>query len=97
MSYRGEVIGQSDQPIYAAARWLLDRGIAAPGDEIATYRGETLCMSGNVGDCAKLTVGESKGGKPTFRLRPWKPFIRGDVDARTGEAGEETHSGMGGS
>jgi hypothetical protein len=85
MSYRGEVIGQSDQPIYAAARWPLDRGIAEPGDEIATYRGETLCMSGNVGDLAKWTVEELKKGKPSLRLAAWKPFSRVGIDPQAAD------------
>jgi hypothetical protein len=82
----GEVIGQSTQPLHAAARWLLDNGIADARDEIATYRGETLSMHGIVGDMAKFTVEESDG-KP-LRSRPWKPFSRGDVAARTAETVE---------
>ena len=85
MSYRGEVIGSSDQVIYAAARWLLNHGIAAPEDDIATYCGETLPMSGNIGDLAKWTVEERKRGTPTFRLIPWKPFSRDDIEPPAAE------------
>ena len=79
MSYHGEVIGQSNQPLYAAARWLLDHGIANAEDEVGTYRGETLSMHGIVGELAKLTVEEAKNGRPTFKLHPWKPFVLGAV------------------
>jgi hypothetical protein len=38
MFYRGQPIGASDSPIYAAARWLLANGHAGPNDTVATYR-----------------------------------------------------------
>jgi hypothetical protein len=79
MLYRGEVIGQSDQPIYEAARWLLGQGIASPGDEIATYRGEVLSMSGSVGELARWAVEERKKGRAGMRLIPWRPFSRDDI------------------
>jgi hypothetical protein len=89
MSYRGEVFGQSNQPLYAAARWLLDQGIASPSDEVATYRGETMSMHGVVGDLAKLTVIEhddpGKHRRPTLELRPWKPWNANAVGRRTAE------------
>jgi hypothetical protein len=49
MSYLGEPIEASDSPIYSAARWLFTNGHASPDDTVATYRGETLCMSGKAG------------------------------------------------
>src|SRR4029453_6344994 len=39
MFYRGQHIGHSDSPIFAAARWLLANGMAEPGDRVETYRG----------------------------------------------------------
>jgi hypothetical protein len=89
--YRGEIIGQSNQPLYAAARWLLDQGIASTSDEVATYRGEILAMHGIAGDMAKMTAEESNGGKPTFRLKPWKAFSRGDVGSQTAEEPESCY------
>jgi hypothetical protein len=72
MLYQGKQIGSSDQPEYAAARWLLENNAADPADFLETYRGEIPCMSGIVGKLAKLTVEESKRGNPTFSLRPWR-------------------------
>jgi hypothetical protein len=69
MSYLGGVIGQSDQPIYAAARWLLDHGIAT-ADDVATYRNGVLSMSGNIGELAEWTIEELKKGKPTTPSYP---------------------------
>jgi hypothetical protein len=72
MLYRGKPIGSSDQPEYAAARWLLDNNAAAPEDRLETYRDDTLCMSGIVGKLAKWTVLEhddpGKNNRPTLEL-----------------------------
>jgi hypothetical protein len=46
------------------------RNAASESDTIATYRGETLCMHGIVGDLAKWTVVETKHGNPSLYLRP---------------------------
>jgi hypothetical protein len=54
--YQGKDIGRSDEPILAAARWLLDNRAAWLDETVVTYRGETLCMSGKVGEMAKLPV-----------------------------------------
>lgn len=59
MRYRGEIIGESGQPLFAAARYLLKAGKATSADRIETYRGETLCLAGQVGKAAKLTVKET--------------------------------------
>jgi hypothetical protein len=56
MLYQGKNIGHSDEPILAAARWLLDNRAAWLDETVVTYRGETLCMSGKVGEMAKLPV-----------------------------------------
>jgi hypothetical protein len=81
----GVLIGKSEQPLYAAARWLLANGAAEPGDTVATYRGGTYCMSGLVGHLAGLTVEETKHGSPSLRLARYRPFSTGAVAARTGE------------
>jgi hypothetical protein len=56
MHYRGEVIGESREPLFAAARYLLAKGLASPEDRIETWRGKTMCLAGPVGAAAKLTV-----------------------------------------
>jgi hypothetical protein len=89
MLYRGEVIGSSHDPEYAAARWLLDDGMAAPEDRLETYRGETLCMRGIVGKLAKWTVVENKDGDPTFTLSHWKPFPGSSVGSPAPETASE--------
>lgn len=72
MWYRGQPIGRANAPIFAAARWLLANGHAEPGDTIAIYRGDTLCMSGKAGELAKWTVKErDKGG---LSLEIWRPY-----------------------
>src|ERR1700730_5602151 len=89
MLYNGKVIGASDQPEYAAARWLLNNNAAMPEDKLETYRGEMLCMSGIVGQLAKWTVLEHddprKHDKPTLELARWRPFPTTAVRPRTPE------------
>jgi hypothetical protein len=78
MRYNGKDIGKSDAPIFAAARWLLANNAAWPEDTVATYRGETLCISGKAGELAKWTVCERDNGKPSLELARYRPFpIRG--------------------
>jgi hypothetical protein len=55
------------------SRKLLAAG-ASENDRIELFRGETLCVSGNVGKLAKLTLVENKDGLPTFRYAKWTPF-----------------------
>jgi hypothetical protein len=76
MFYNGKGVGSSKTPIFAAARWLLDNNAAFPTDRLETYRGETLCMSGIVGELAKWTVTEhdDPGYRPTLELTRWRPF-----------------------
>jgi hypothetical protein len=38
MTYRGELLGESESPLCEAARILLARGLARPEDRIATAR-----------------------------------------------------------
>jgi hypothetical protein len=80
MFYQGKVIGSSHSPIYAAARWLLENGLANSDDEVATYRGSTPCQSGKVGELAKRTVEEAKHGNPSLIFRRWKAFRHGAVE-----------------
>src|SRR5262249_51364521 len=75
MFYHGKKIGfASSGAIYAAARWLLDNGAAWPDDIVATYRGETQCMSGKAGELAKWRVTQNDHGNPSLQLVRWKPF-----------------------
>ena len=71
MIVNGEAIGYSHEPVYAAARWLLRNGKASPEDLLTTYRGETPCMTGIVGQLATQTVQDTPEGirKRTFRDR----------------------------
>lgn len=85
MLFNGKAIGKSEQPLYDAARWLLANNAAAESDTIATYRGETLSMHGIVGDLAKMTVVETKSGKPSLYLRRYVPFSGPPVASRTAE------------
>jgi hypothetical protein len=88
MLFNGKVIGKSEQPLYAGARWLLANNAAAEGDTIATFRGETLSMHGIVGDLAKWTVVETKHANPSLCLRHYEPFSGPPVASPAGEAPE---------
>jgi hypothetical protein len=70
MFYLGVPIGASDSPIYSAARWLLANGHASPDDTVATYRGETLYMSGKAAELATWTVEENARGLRLVKYRP---------------------------
>jgi hypothetical protein len=96
MSYLGQPIGASNSPIYAAARWLLANGLASPDAMVATYRGETLCMSGKASESAKWTVKErDRGGlslEPNFAFprmaqKPAKSLLSGTTPAGTRACG----------
>jgi hypothetical protein len=84
MSYLGEPIGTSDSPIFAAARWLLANGHAKPSDTVATFRGETLCMSGNAGELAKWTVQE--GDRRGLQMVRYMPFLVPSVASNSGKS-----------
>ncbi len=64
MVYQGEVIGESKEPAFAAARWLLANGLALPSDGLVTYRDGRPCLFSTVGRAAKLTVAESGKSGP---------------------------------
>jgi hypothetical protein len=73
MSYEGRYdIGESRQPLYDAARWLLGQGLALPSDLIGTYRDGTLCLRSTVGRAAKLTIVEDSRTGP--RLAAYRPL-----------------------
>jgi hypothetical protein len=67
MRYRGEIIGESQQPLFDGARYLLAHGLASPNDRIETYRGKTMCLAGPVWAAAKLSVSDGVMG-PRFVL-----------------------------
>jgi hypothetical protein len=83
MVYRGEVIGASRQPVYDAARYLLDNDLAGPDDVIEVWRDGARCMYGVVGEVAKLIVEESRKGNPTLKLRPYRLFDTSTLPGRT--------------
>lgn len=70
--YQGQLIGRHDGAIHAAARWLLEQGIAKPEDGIATYRGEMPCLAGIVGELAEWTVQDPPKGQ--LHYARYKPF-----------------------
>jgi len=74
MSYGSAFIGESRQPAFDAARYLLAKERALPGDKLATYRDGKLCLFTTVGRAAKLAVRET--GKSGPRIVAY----RGDKD-----------------
>jgi hypothetical protein len=62
MRHAGNIIGESREPLFAAARHLLSTGIARASDLIATFRGPTMCLRARVGTAAKLSVSETAEG-----------------------------------
>ena len=55
------------------ARKLLEGG-ASPGDTIEGWRGDMLCLSGNVGRLADLSCREQDSGNPTFVWVKYRPM-----------------------
>jgi hypothetical protein len=71
--YRGELLGQTRDCIYGAARLLLEKGLADPNDTIQTiWEGSgRLSLRAIVGEAAKWTVVETdKRGPHLRRFRP---------------------------
>ncbi len=83
MAYRGETIGTSRQPLFSAARWLIDNDLAEPGDRIETWRGSMRCMSAAVGVAAGLTVKEPDAGG--IEVARWTPHPRSLGRSQSGE------------
>ena len=73
MLLNGEDLGTSRQPIYAAARILLDLG-AFPSDTATTRRKSVPSMSGVIGRLATRTVSEPD--RTTFKTIPFSPDTR---------------------
>jgi hypothetical protein len=65
--------GRSRTPFLAAARALLDSGIADPSEKLTGGRSDHECdLSGELGMVAKLAVSET-GGAPKFvQYRKWR-------------------------
>lgn len=69
--FRGEFLGVSSEPLFAAARLLLSRGEAEPEDTIETYRNGISCLRASVGTASGLTVKErSRGGLRIVAISP---------------------------
>jgi hypothetical protein len=67
------VSGEAEEPLGAAARTLLDRGIAQPTDQICISRDGVACdLSANVKWAAEHTVSETDTHGPSFVK--WRPF-----------------------
>lgn len=84
MLYDGVLIGKSEQPIYAAARWLLANG-AKPLDTVETWRKGQISMKSTVGEAAKWTVTETQSGKPSLYLRRYEAYSGPRVGSQTAE------------
>jgi hypothetical protein len=74
MFHEGGFIGESRQPTFDAARYLLTKGLALPSDRITTYRDRKACCLSTVGRAAKLTVAEDD--KRGLRIAAWRPFVK---------------------
>ncbi|OAI31087.1 hypothetical protein A1351_22100 [Methylosinus sp. R-45379] len=73
MFFEGECIGESHQPAFDAARYLLAKGLALPSDRLTTYRNGKPCLFTVVGRAAKLTVREDVNGGLT--IAAYRPFV----------------------
>lgn len=62
---------QINDDFTGTCRKLLEDG-EDPSTQLEMYRKDMLCLSGNIGKCAKLTVEESKKKGPRFRK--YSPF-----------------------
>jgi hypothetical protein len=92
-SFLGEPIGEWRVPECDAARWLIAYG-AALDDTLTTYRGDTLCFTGQVAWLAARTVMESDKFGP--RWRKWEPHPGIAPPASRGSAqdGQEENPGV---
>jgi len=86
MNYEGRGIGESKQPLYDAARYLLAHGLALPSDLIGTYREGALCLRSTVGRAAKLTIVEDSRTGP--RIVAYRPFPKERTATKTPRAAE---------
>jgi hypothetical protein len=78
--HAGHELGVWKQPETAAARALLEAGHAQRSDTLRTYRGEMLCLTGNVGWLADRTISERDDGRNdgTPRFVRWYPPVFGN-------------------
>jgi hypothetical protein len=74
MFHEGELIRESRQPAFDAARHLLAKGLALPSDRLTTYRNGKACIYTTVGRAARLTV------KETGKSGPRVVAYRGEED-----------------
>jgi hypothetical protein len=68
----GREIGVWRDPEHSAVRFLIDNGLAERGDMLRTFRGDALCMTGDVGWFAGRVTSEPDHDGP--RTVKWKPF-----------------------
>lgn len=63
-------------PFFAAARYLLDNGLAQPGDNIEMNHESDSCVSlrSQVGKAAKLSVSEPDSGRKPPTIVAYTPF-----------------------
>ena len=71
-SFQGEIIGSTPNPIFVAARWLLENGKAAPDDRLTTYCDDKPRFTAKVSWAAARTVRETETQGPHFVK--WRPF-----------------------
>ena len=50
------IFGVSEQPVFDAARYLLEHKLAKPDGWVATFRDGILSLHGAVGECAKVHI-----------------------------------------
>lgn len=77
MFYEGVLIGESRQPAFDAARYLLEKRLALPTDKLTTYRGDKPCLYTTVGRAAKLAVSET--GKSGPRIVAYREDTAGKL------------------
>ena len=73
--HEGRVLATSDCPLLAAARRLLDLGVAPETKIQATRASGTVALSSTVGAAAKLRVKHLADGRPVFaEFKEFAPF-----------------------
>lgn len=72
MTYEGQPIGISSQPIYDGARWLLRHDLADKHDQIETRRGSVVCLRAGVGVAAGLMLVERN--RTGLRTEPYNAY-----------------------
>lgn len=81
--HEGRRMGESLSPLCAAARWLLEEGLADPDDRVTAYRGQMACVSARVGVAASLIVADrDRGGIGFEKWKHWSGLSRSAVAAK---------------